>query len=121
MNFKYIIPILLITMIYDRIEAKCISNVTTTNIYTTTYTESLTQIETETPNEFSTFSANYSPFTTPTPIPIICTNSNFQILPYTFLNSQAFQDFNIAIITTIKIAPVRLSVTCACARACARI
>ena len=56
--------------------------------------------------------------TTGTPIPSVCNNSPFQILPYTYLNSQAIQDFKIEIITGIKLEPVRQSVTCACASRC---
>jgi hypothetical protein len=157
MNLKYFIPILLITMICDRIEAKCISNVTTTNsltnsmhttiqvstyeiiattlytepltqfeiIATTLYTEPLTQFEiiattlyTEIPTKTTTFLIGYSPTTTTTPIPSVCNNSPFQILPFIEFNSQAIQDLNIAIISTIKLEPVKQSVTCACANRC---
>jgi hypothetical protein len=104
----------LITTILDSIQSKCISNLTTTNTISLDSSYPITSAPITTTTIF-TPSTHLPTSTTPFSI---CTRSPFQIIPYSELNLQAIQDFKIAIITTLKVAPVKQSVTCACASKC---
>ena len=98
-NFKLINSILLIILLFDSIQSKCISNVT---IGTTSMT--LKDESTE--------------LTTTGPIFGNSCQSIYQIIPNSILNQQAFKDFKITIITQIKLQAVKSIATCACAKKC---
>jgi hypothetical protein len=115
MRLKYIIPILFITLILDSIQSKCISYVTPTNSLLLTSTNPSTQVQT---SEIKTSFAYTSvrPTKSKTNAPISC--PDFQNLPYTYLNLQAFQDFQTGLITSINLNPAGQSVACSCASRC---
>jgi hypothetical protein len=117
MKLKYIISILLITIILESIQSKCISNLTTSNTLLLDSSYSTTPMPITITTIFTTFTTVHTS-ATPFPIMTICTRSHFQIIPYAYLNLQAIKDFNITVISTTKLDALRQSVTSACASKC---